>query len=64
MEENLQVLIIFRLFRLVKTPLRCFLHIRLGIIVHDTYVMNTVSHFLSEVMDQNVDLLFCGLWHL
>ena len=34
----------------------------LGISVHDTHVVNTVINILPEDKDQEVSLLFCGLW--
>ena len=35
---------------------------RLGVIVHDTHVVNTVGPVLPEFTDQEVSLLLCGLW--
>ena len=35
---------------------------RLGTSVHDTHVMNTVCPILSEVTDQEVTLMFRGLY--
>ena len=34
----------------------------IGICVHYAHVVNTVSPILPEVTDQEVSLLFCGLW--
>ena len=34
----------------------------LGTSVHDKHVVNTGSTILTEVTDQEVSLLFCGLW--
>ena len=34
----------------------------LGVIVHNTHIVNTVGTVLPEVTDQEVSLLFCGLW--
>ena len=34
----------------------------LGVSVHDTHGMNTVRPVIPEVTDQEVSLLFCGLW--
>ena len=34
----------------------------LGISVHDTHVVNTVSTIMPEVTDQEVSLLFSGIW--
>ena len=64
LEARLQVLLIFCLRCLVKTLLRCILNIRLGVSVHDTHVVNTVSPFIPEVPDQKAEFLFLGLWCL
>ena len=64
LETSLQVILLFHLLRLVKTPIRCLLHIRIGGSVHYKHVMSTVSPFLPEVMDQKVALLLHGLWRL
>ena len=34
----------------------------LGICVHDAHFVNTVSPILPEVIDQEVTLIFCGLY--
>ena len=34
----------------------------LGISVHNTHVVNTVIPIMPEVTDQEVSILFCGLW--
>ena len=34
----------------------------LGVSVHDTHGMNTVRPIIPEVTDQEVSLIFCGLW--
>ena len=62
LEASLQV-------HLILAPLR-FLHtflwgpppIGLGVSVHDTHVVNTVSPIGPEVLDQKVSLLFRVLW--
>ena len=34
----------------------------LGVSDHDTHGMNTVRPIIPEVTDQEVSLMFCGLW--
>ena len=71
MEAIIQVLILFRLLRIVNTPLQCLLHIRLGFSVYDTHIVNTVSSFILGVVDYKFALLFrdlcymlCWVWHV
>ena len=64
LEESLQVLLIFHLHRLVKTPPRYLIHTRLGVSVYDTYVVKTVGAFPPEVLDQKVALMLLGIRRL
>ena len=62
LEAYLQVHPILCPIRLLQALLRCFPLMGLGVSVHDTHVVNTVSPVLPEVTDQEVSLLFRGLW--
>ena len=52
----------FPLLHLLQALLWCFTCVGLGVSVHNTHAMNTVGPVLSEVKDQEVSLLFCGIW--
>ena len=62
LEAALQVHLLLTLLRLLQTFLGRLLPIGLSISVHNTYVMNTVFPIIPEVPEQNVSLLFRGLW--
>ena len=62
MEACLQVHALLRLLRLLQSLFRGLHQMGLGISVHDTHSVKTVCTILPEVIDQEVSLLFRGLW--
>ena len=66
LEACLQVYSLLCPLRLLQVLLQGLRLVGLDISVHDMHVVNTVSPIQSEVTDQEVSLLFCGLcrWHI
>ena len=62
LEASLQVHLLLALLRLLQTFLWGTPPIGLGVSVHDTHVVNTVSPIGPEVPDQKVSLLFLFPW--
>ena len=61
LEACLQVNLLLPPLRLLQKLLRSFYRVGIGVIVHNTHVVHTVRPVLTEVTDQEVSLLFCGL---
>ena len=62
LEECLQLHPLLPPLRLMQALFRCFPLMGIGVSVHDIHVVNTVGPVLPEVTDQEVSLLFRGLW--
>ena len=62
LEACLQVYPLLPPLSLPQTVIKSLHGVGLGVIAHVTHVVNTVRTVLTEVVDQEVYLLFPGLW--